>query len=160
MRKRRTREHVIADLSVNHVERLVLRCGWTAERTRHDYGLDLVMRTYTANGEIESGSVWFQLKATDRLPRSADKQSIPVRLEWRDLLSWVNDPMPVILVVYDAALEKAYWLHVQQYFRAHRWAERAGGATTVTVHVPVRNVLDAAALRQFARLRDECLRSS
>jgi hypothetical protein len=33
MRKRRTREHVIADLSVNHVERLVLRCGWTVERT-------------------------------------------------------------------------------------------------------------------------------
>jgi hypothetical protein len=39
MRKRRTREHVIADLSVNHVERMVLRCGWTVERVRRDYGL-------------------------------------------------------------------------------------------------------------------------
>src|SRR5437660_1542756 len=39
MRKRRTREHVIADLSINHVERCVLRCGWTAERTRYDYGI-------------------------------------------------------------------------------------------------------------------------
>ncbi len=29
-RKRRTREHVIADLSVNHVERFILQCGWTA----------------------------------------------------------------------------------------------------------------------------------
>jgi hypothetical protein len=28
MRKRRTRQHVIADLSVHHVEGLVLRCGW------------------------------------------------------------------------------------------------------------------------------------
>jgi hypothetical protein len=46
MRKRRTREHVIADLRVNHVERLVLRCGWTVERTRYDYGLDLDMHTY------------------------------------------------------------------------------------------------------------------
>jgi hypothetical protein len=46
MRKRRTREHVIADLSINHVERLVLRCGWTAERTRYDYGIDLYMQTY------------------------------------------------------------------------------------------------------------------
>ena len=34
MLKRRTREHVIADLSVNHVERLVLRSGWTVERKR------------------------------------------------------------------------------------------------------------------------------
>jgi hypothetical protein len=76
MRKRRTREHVIADLSVNHVERLVLRCGWTVERTQYDYGLDLVMRTYSASGEIESGTVWFQLKATDHLPQSHDQQTI------------------------------------------------------------------------------------
>lgn len=34
MRKRRTREHVIADLSVNHVERLVLLCGWTVGMER------------------------------------------------------------------------------------------------------------------------------
>ncbi len=38
MRKRRTREHVIADLCAHHVEGFVLRCGWTVERTRHDYG--------------------------------------------------------------------------------------------------------------------------
>ena len=39
-RKRRTREHVIADLSVNHLERVVLRAGHTVERFRHDYGFD------------------------------------------------------------------------------------------------------------------------
>ena len=56
-RKRRTREHVIADLSVNHVERVVLRCGWTVERTRHDYGLDLYLETYNIDGEVENGCV-------------------------------------------------------------------------------------------------------
>jgi hypothetical protein len=40
-RKRRTREHIIADLSVNHVERLILRCGWVARRMNPDYGIDL-----------------------------------------------------------------------------------------------------------------------
>jgi hypothetical protein len=40
-RKTRTREHVIADLAVNHVERQVLLCGFTLERIVHDYGLDL-----------------------------------------------------------------------------------------------------------------------
>lgn len=85
-RKRRTRQHVIADLSINYIERIVLRCGWTAERTRHDYGLDLVMRTYSASGEIENGTVWLQLKATDHLFLSRGKQSIPVRVQWRDLL--------------------------------------------------------------------------
>lgn len=30
--KLRTREHVIADLSVNYMERLVLKCGFVARR--------------------------------------------------------------------------------------------------------------------------------
>ena len=61
-RKRRTREHVIADLSINHVERFVLRAGCTAERTKHDYGIDLLMETFNVAGEPENGQVLFQLK--------------------------------------------------------------------------------------------------
>jgi hypothetical protein len=108
MRKRRTREHVIADLSVNHVERLVLRCGWTVERTRYDYGIDLDMHTYNRDGEVENGKILFQLKATDTPKRSADGTGIPVRLEWRDLLFWVNELEPVILILYYAPEDKAY----------------------------------------------------
>ena len=155
MRKRRTREHVIADLSVHHVEGFVLRCGWTVERTRHDYGIDLLMRTYAPTGEVANGVVGFQLKATDTLPRSADGLNILLRLEWRDLLFWLNEAVPVILVVYDAAEDKAYWLHMQGYFREQEWAERAKAATTVTVHVPVSNVLDEAAIHLFAGFGDE-----
>jgi hypothetical protein len=81
MRKRRTREHVIADLSVNHLERLVLRCGWTVERTRYDYGIDLNMATYSADGEVENDFVSFQLKATDSLKRLSDGTAIAVRLD-------------------------------------------------------------------------------
>src|SRR2546427_11204352 len=105
MRKRGTRQHVIADLAINYVERIVLRCGWTVERTRHDYGIDLMMRTYADTGEAETGAVFMQLKATDSLPQSGDKRTIPLRLEWRDLLSWLNEPMPVILIVSDAATD-------------------------------------------------------
>ena len=156
MRKRRTREHVIADLSVNHVERFVLRCGWTAERSRHDYGIDLFMETYTADGEVENGRILFQLKATDSLRKSADGTVLPVRLEWRDLLFWLNEPLPVLLILYDARGDRAYWLYVQEYFRGQQWPERAGQATRVTVHVPVSQVLDEAAIRLFGRFRDAC----
>jgi hypothetical protein len=79
-RKRRTREHVIADLSVNHVERFVLRCGWTAERTVHDYGIDLVMDTFNEVGESDTGRVSFQLKATDHLQLRNKGRTIAVRL--------------------------------------------------------------------------------
>jgi len=45
-RKQRTRQHVIADQSVNHVERLIIDAGHTAQRLTADYGYDLVLFTY------------------------------------------------------------------------------------------------------------------
>jgi hypothetical protein len=57
-RKRRTREHVIADLSVNFVERQVLLCGYTVERVWHDYGYDLFLFTYNARGEAAFPGRW------------------------------------------------------------------------------------------------------
>lgn len=157
MRKRRTREHVIADLSVNHVERFILRCGWTSERKHHDYGIDLIMDTYNANGEPENGQIEFQLKATDTPKRSADEKDFIVRLEWRDLLFWLNELAPVILVLYDAQADEAYWLYVQEYFRHQRWEERAGETATVSVRFPAGNILDESAIRLSARFRDERL---
>ena len=46
-RKIRTREHVIADLAVNAVERQVLLRGYTMERVAHDYGYDASVLVYT-----------------------------------------------------------------------------------------------------------------
>src|SRR5207237_9577673 len=103
---------------------------------------------------VESCRVLFQLKASDSLRRSADGMAILLRLEWRDLLFWLNEAKPVILVVYDAMADRAFWLNVQEYFRGREWPSRAGSTTTVTVHVPTANVLDEEAIRLFARLRD------
>jgi hypothetical protein len=146
---------VIADLSVNHVERLVLRCGWTVERKRNDYGLDLYMETYNSRGEVENGWVWFQLKATDSLKQSASGTVIRLRLEWRDLLFWLNERWPVILVLYDAQGDRAFWLFIQEYFRRQRWTKRQSRASSVTVHIPIVNVLDEASIRKFARFRNK-----
>ena len=41
-KKRRTREHVIADMSINHIERQASLCGYAVERWVHDYGIDLI----------------------------------------------------------------------------------------------------------------------
>ena len=66
-RKRRTREHVLADLSVHRVEGLVLKCGWTVQRTVADYGYDLWLEMYSETGEVEDDYVRLQLKASDNL---------------------------------------------------------------------------------------------
>ena len=52
MRKRRTRNHVLADLSVNHVEKQALLCGFSVERVEHDYGVDCVIYTYDSAGNV------------------------------------------------------------------------------------------------------------
>jgi hypothetical protein len=37
LEKRRTREYIVADLSVHHVEGPILRCGFTVDRVVHSY---------------------------------------------------------------------------------------------------------------------------
>src|SRR6266478_1175045 len=53
-RKQRTREHVIASQSVNHVERFIIDEGHTAQRQESDYGYDLILSTFDEQGYAES----------------------------------------------------------------------------------------------------------
>src|SRR3954452_2355902 len=99
-RKRRTREHVLADLSANFVEKQALLCGFTAERVRLDYGIDLVVQTFNRLGEVESSRILFQLKATDRIRTLASGDGITCRVELADLVHWLEEPFPVVLVLY------------------------------------------------------------
>ena len=60
-RKRRTREHVIEDLSENHLERKVLLRGHLLRRPVRDYGVDVTMFHFSETGEIENGEVRLSL---------------------------------------------------------------------------------------------------
>ncbi|HYT92575.1 MAG TPA: DUF4365 domain-containing protein [Gemmataceae bacterium] len=153
-KKRRTREHVIADLSANHVERHALLCGFSVERIVHDYGVDLILFTYNKHGETQPGSVFLQLKATERLKILAGGDVIAFRIDRADLLAWLEEMVPVILVVYDARTEVAYWLYVQAYFERQPGFDPTRGGAQVTVHVPKTNIVDSAAVRRFATFRD------
>jgi hypothetical protein len=158
VRKRRTREHIIADMSVNHVEARVLRCGYSVERIEHDYGTDLAIFTYDAQGELESGYILVQLKATDRLRVLSDGKTISFPVRRADLASWLGELMPYILIVYDAPADVAYWLYIQEAFERRAGFSLEHAPATITVHVPVANVLTEDAVRHFARSRDAILR--
>jgi hypothetical protein len=99
---------VIADLSANHVERHALLAGYSVERRVHDYGIDLTILTYDRHGNVENGQIHVQLKATDRLKLAARGQLVACRVERTDLEAWLHEPMPVVLVVYDAAADVAF----------------------------------------------------
>ena len=154
LRKQRTRSHIIADLSVNHVERFVLRCGYVIERVIHDYGFDLVMRTFSDEGYFESGDVLFQLKATDSLPIHQDGLTIPRTVSRADLSLWIEEPMPVILIDYDAPNDTAYWLYVQAYWRERGMSLSQIGETT-TLYLRKTEVLDEGAIRRFAGFKKD-----
>ena len=148
-RKKRTREHTIADLSVHHVEGHILRCGFTAERVSHDYGMDLYMTTYDDDGEVENEFVLFQLKATDHPKWTSDRTALVFRLDRSDLDAWLVETIPVILVVYDARADLAYWLYIQAHFENTK-GQLVKGGKSVTVQIPISNVLNEDSVRHFA----------
>lgn len=156
VKKRRTRQHIIADLSVNHVERSILQCGYSVERIDHDYGTDLILSTYNSNGEIENGLIYIQLKATDTLRLSADRSTIAFTVKSADLELWLQEPMPYILIVYDAQQDIAYWLYLQAYFQKQKpyWQTTN---QTVTLHLERQNIVNQEAIQKFAAYKNAIL---
>ncbi len=85
-RKRRTFEHVLEDLSENHLERKVLMKGHVLRRPRRDYGVDVTMFHYANSGEIENGEVRFQLKAPRPQTHQKRQSRITSDSYWRSSL--------------------------------------------------------------------------
>ena len=158
MRKRRTRSHIIADLSVNYVEKQVLLCGHTVERMIKDYGIDLLLSTYNEDGEIENETIKLQLKATDNLNVLQDGQTIAFSVERADLEFWLNEFMPFIFVVYDAQADAAYWVYLQAYFQSLSDFDLRIVGETVTIHMNKANIVNADAVRQFVQFKVDVLR--
>jgi Domain of unknown function (DUF4365) len=151
--KRRTREHVIADLSVNFVERQALIAGFTVDRLPHDYGVDLILSTYNDDGFVEPGQVLVQVKATESLSVSADGQSVSIRVETAHLARWLAEMLPVILVVYDVANDVAFWTHVQG-DSEHLELLLSSAGMTRTIHLSMLKRVDASGMRDIAQIRD------
>jgi hypothetical protein len=150
-RKRRTRQHVIADLSVHHVERFILEAGHTAQRLSSDYGYDVFMSTFDEDGYVEPGSVYFQFKAQESLDQRGKDYVYDVDV--RDYNLWIREKMPVILILFDASRRRAYWLAIQEYFRADDSKRPKKGAKTVRVRVPKRQVVNARAITAMRELK-------
>lgn len=150
-RKQRTRQHLIADQSVNHVERFIIDAGHTAHRLTPDYGYDLVLFTYDKKGYLEPGAVYLQLKATENL--TALGRHFTFDLDIRDYNLWVIEEMPVILILFAASRRRAYWLCVQDYFGEDSVRRPKQAAKTVRVRVPRQQRVTEGAIARWRRLK-------
>ena len=154
-RKQRTRQHVIADLSLNHVERFILEAGHTAQRLTQDYGYDMLLFTYDEQGYVEPGVALIQFKAAEKLTQVGADYVFD--LDIRDYNLWRVEATPIFLILFDATRQRAYWLHVQPSFRMDGSPQPKKGAKTVRVRVPKRQVINRtgiAKLRELMRTVD------
>jgi hypothetical protein len=152
-RKQRTRQHVIADQSVHHVEGFILAEGHTAQRLERDYGYDLLLITYDEQGYVEPGFLLLQLKAAETL--QAVGSDYVFDLDIRDYNLWMLEEIPVILILFDATRRRAYWLTVQRYFREEEARRPKRGAKTVRVRVPMRQAVNRRAIASMRKLKRE-----
>jgi Domain of unknown function (DUF4365) len=159
-RKTRTREHVIGDLAVNHVERQVLMHGFTMEPVAHDYGYDAIVFVYNAHGEAEEGVIFLQVKSTEKADKHQDGQMIGFRLDRSDLQRWLVEPMPVILCLYDSSEDRTHWLYIQNYFESISGFNLFQIGATTTVRLPTSQVLTPDSVGQFARYLHEVLQQT
>lgn len=142
---------------MNFVERQVLLADWSVERIVHDYGIDLFLFTYTDRGETEGGHLLLQVKATEGTKRLSRTGNIPFRVERSHVTAWLREPMPVILIVYDAGADCAWWLHIQASVDRHRFASPRRGQATVTLQLPTTQRLTPEVVKTFAPWKNEIL---
>ena len=145
-RPRRTREHIIASQSQNYIEKFFIDKGHIVDRpgAGADYGFDLFVSTCDAEGYAEGGDIRIQLKGSDKFKLVDGRRFLSLAIDVAHYNLWMESPMPVFLVLYDASAGRGYWLYVQEYFAADPARNPAPGARSITVRVPVENVFCGA----------------
>ncbi len=152
-RKIRTREHVIASQSVAHVERHVAAAGYSVEKFVNDYGYDLNLHTYGPDGEAENGNIYLQLKATNSLKVLRNGEAVSFAVDQKDVAFWRDEVMPVILIVYDAPSDTAYWLYLQELFETNPKFQLPVSQKKITLHLSRSNIVDAQSIKQFRHFK-------
>jgi hypothetical protein len=139
-RKKRTRTHIIASLSVNNLEYHVIKKGYTLDVPAEDYGYDALIFTFNKKGEIDTGAIFVQIKAKEKLKLKKNSfYSYP--LKKKDLDLWYDEPYPVYLVLYDAQNEKAYWTEMKENLKARNIIPAKIKNDSLTVYIDPNNIL-------------------
>jgi hypothetical protein len=154
MRKRRTRQHQIEDLSYNFVEKQVLLSFFVFRKYAfRDYGYDGTITTFKENGEVEPGVIFVQVKATEKLKFSKKHNGYRLPLSSRDLELWLNEPTPVVIVFYEALRDKAYFVELHEHFKENRLTLRNINKTK-SIYLAIDNLFVPDAVLKFRHTKN------
>ncbi len=123
-------------------------CGFSVERVEKDYGYDLILFTYDKNRELENGQIYVQAKATEKAKHLKRTSNISFTLEKSHLATWLSEPMPVILTLYDVSQDKAYWLYLQSFFEVTR--PKIRGEKRLSVHLSENNLVSIESVERWS----------
>ena len=110
---KRTREHVLEELSLQHLKS-ILPPEWISEEVRRDYGLDVRVELVAQEG-VTALEFSVQLKGTNELDMSGG--DVLHRCKVPTAHYFLKRPEPVMYVVYDAGGNTAYWVWGQPYWK-------------------------------------------
>ncbi len=142
-RPQRTKEHINASKSHNYIEKFFIDKGHTVDRPGADYGYDVLVNTYDAEGYAESGEIRIQLKASDEFEYIKKDSFISYKVSIKHIRLWKDEVMPVFLVLYDATKQRAFWAYIQDYFDDPKMKPKLK-AKSLKIRVPVANVFTDA----------------
>jgi hypothetical protein len=141
-----TPEKINEDTSVDFI-REVFR-GWRpVSLQQNDIGLDMRFEVIESNGDATGAEFTVQLKATKRL-RTSDG-AIAHSIKTSTANYFLVRPELVLFVVYHVREKKGYWVWVQEYLRRN-WSSVWAQQQTVTIKVPLDNILDEASRARIA----------
>jgi hypothetical protein len=141
-RKKRVRQHIIADMSFHHVAYRIVKHGFTIEAVSSDYGYDGSIVTFNSKGEVENGVIYIQLKATDKIKKGKTAHSAEFRVDKRDLAYWGDEPFPVYFILFDAKSERAYWIYFQKFVQAKKLSAAKMKTKTFAITIDTRQQVD------------------
>ncbi|HEX3249671.1 MAG TPA: DUF4365 domain-containing protein [Pyrinomonadaceae bacterium] len=139
-----------AEKAVLFVEAILNEVNWVSNRLHQDFGIDLHVKVFEANGR-RRGLPWdffIQVKGTTKLRLSGD--TIRLNVDKEHLLDWYDSRLPVLLVLCDVASDEGYWLWVKEYLDSidYDWEE----GKYIELHFPKDNQFTPDSL--IERLRD------
>jgi hypothetical protein len=155
MRKLRTRQHVLEDLSYNFVEKQVLLGFCTYIRyAQREYSYDASISTFDEKGELEPENILIQVKASDHLKFSTKNLGFELALDTRDIKLWLEELWPVLLILYDGVNDSGYFIELHEYFKENRLALKDLNKTK-TIFISPKNVFTPQSVKEYRSKKNQ-----
>jgi len=146
------REHIIADLSENYVQRPFLERGHTCGRVIPDYGYDLSVVTFDSKGYREGAWLYLQLKATDDIEKYGINDMFSFTIDVASYNQYIKELVPVYFVLFDAQGRQAYWVNARTYCRGLAKTKKLTDIQqSVQIYIPRKNVMNFTAIDEMQK---------